>query len=674
MSNVTSCERNITDLGLSAAQFSTDNFDSTLNEESPYYVSSRHELSHTVQLTAADTYTVTASASNKHNEETGPVESTVTVVAQDPVLMTWAMAPSEIAFLAPVDLPTVSFTEGTGAPFPTDASVTVDWGDGSSPTSHPFTDPPSANHIYAAGGTYSVNATIYNFVSSFNVICEVEIVEQIVDFSIAVKYLPHALATTLNEGTGKDENEYPIKRNLTFYPSMAMGTVDRYTLEHNGTVVAAFEVEDPLNPTLTTFDYYYDEEVEITVTVRAINFFESVPFDFVMLIVGEVKSVRLDDYSVTTGKNETKTLLVTFESIGGSTCLIINWGDLSLTSYGDFYTCTTENMEIPYEPGIPLDISMNVTHVYWEEGPYTVTAMAFNSRSNTLDELPVIVTSIDCAPPRAQVIDGAERHYNAPSFHRGFLASVSTAATLNCAVTSKTKNSNVDVEVPVKWARFAADGTASLRRGPKVNGNKGGFGRPAPSLLHSPTPLILYSFTLNSLFTTSPLTRPSTFPHTTPNPFPLPPTHPPPPSPLPPHSRHTPSNLPQPTPPPPSPYSPALSTFPHPPSPHHPLHPSKRKKKKKKDRPRLLGFHWLLGEDFVSSSRNPTRMSVTPRQGHEREAEVMTPGKVLGDRPSHRQYFGRRGGHATTLTAHGGRSQLHRDMSKPPAVPLGRRR
>lgn len=64
-------------------------------------------------------------------------------------------------------------------------------------------------------------------------------------------------------------------------------------------------------------------------------------------------------------QNETKTLLVTFESIGGSTCLIINWGDLSLTSYGDFYTCTTENMEIPYEPGTPLDISMNVTHVYW---------------------------------------------------------------------------------------------------------------------------------------------------------------------------------------------------------------------------------------------------------------------------------------------------------------------
>ncbi|XP_063601108.1 uncharacterized protein LOC134777199 [Penaeus indicus] len=491
MSNTTSCERNITDVELSVTQPITDEFDATLNQESPYYVrtsdtaqllvtfsvagpiyvvftflpdigsemmndtgdfpardSGPYVLSHAVQFTQPDSYTATASASNKHNEDTGPLESTVTVVAQHPVVETWQMAPSDIAFLAPVHLPAVTFTEATEAPFPTDATVAVDWGDGSSPTSSPFTDPPSANHIYASGGTYTVNAFIYNMVSSVNVTCEVEIVEQIVDFTVAVKYLPYALATTLNEGTGKDANEYPIKRNLTFYPSMVMGTVDEFTLEHNGTVVAQFEVEDPLNPTLTTFDYYYDQEVEIIVTVRAINFFESVPFDFVMLIVGEVKGLKLDDYSVTTGKNETKTLLVTFESIGGSTCLVVSWGDATMTSYGDFFTCTSENMNITYETEPYLDVSMNVTHVYEEEGPYTITAMAFNPLSNVIVELLVIVTSIDCGPPKAQVIDGVEWHYNAPAFHRGYLASVSTAATLNCAVTSKTKK---------EWKIYHAD-------------------------------------------------------------------------------------------------------------------------------------------------------------------------------------------------------------------------
>ncbi|XP_042888379.1 uncharacterized protein LOC122263814 [Penaeus japonicus] len=481
-SNATSCQRNMTDVSVSVTQLITDTFNPTLNQESPYYVrttdtaqlvvtfsvagpihvvftfvpeigteilndtgdfprtnSGPYKLSRTVQLTQADTYTLTASAGNKHNEDSGPLESTVTVVAQNPVVDSWLMDPSEAAFLAPVHLPTVTFTESTGALFPTDASVTVDWGDGSSPTDQLFTDPPEVNHIYMAGGTYTVSASIYNLVSRVNVTCEIEIVEQIVDFTVSVKYLPYAFALTLNDGTGKDENEYPIKRNLTFYPSMTMGTVNQYSLEHNGTVVAEFDVENPLNPTLTTFDYYYDEEAEITVTVLASNVFESVAFDFVMLIVGDVKNVKLDDYSVTTGKNETKTFLVTFESIGGSTCLIIDWGDMTFSSYGDMFTCTAENTDIPFEWEIYLDVNMNVTHVYWEEGPYTVSALAFNSRSSAVDELPVIVTSIDCGPPRAQVIDGAELQYYAPSFYRGYLASVSTVATLNCAVTLKTK-------------------------------------------------------------------------------------------------------------------------------------------------------------------------------------------------------------------------------------------
>lgn len=74
------------------------------------------------------------------------------------------------------------FSEPTGANFPTDASVVVDWQDGTPRKKFDFThsgdQEPVLSHKYIKRGFYNVSANIYNAVSDTSVTCSVSFATQ----------------------------------------------------------------------------------------------------------------------------------------------------------------------------------------------------------------------------------------------------------------------------------------------------------------------------------------------------------------------------------------------------------------------------------------------------------------------------------------------------------------
>lgn len=66
-------------------------------------------------------------------------------------------------------------------------------------------------------------------------------------------------------------------------------------------------------------------------------------------------------------QGERKTLQVMFESVGGGTCLLFNYGDsvpLVPHAYGDDISCTTHFPHAIYHLAPELDVTVNLTHVY----------------------------------------------------------------------------------------------------------------------------------------------------------------------------------------------------------------------------------------------------------------------------------------------------------------------
>ncbi|XP_069977559.1 polycystin family receptor for egg jelly [Penaeus vannamei] len=376
-------------------------------------------------------------------------------------LITWGM-------LVEVELvvPTFRFIDTAASNFPTNASVRIDWGDGTLLETLLFQDPgdqqPLLTHVYAADGIYNVTAYIYNVVSGFEVYCTVTIVEEIIDFAIINKYYPTLTSLVGSAGFGSMKNQYPMDKNLTFAPTMTQGTVDYYTVEFtvNASTILTFNVIDPFQPLANEFHYHFDFETFLNLTVYAVNMFQSVPVDLFVEIVGQVRVGIIDDFAIVTGKNETKTFEVSFESLGGGTCLVIDFGDSSpLVAYGEEITCKTNFSHAFYYPEPTLDIINNYTHVYAAEGVYNMSIFAYNPISVTTDTLMFCVTSIKCRPPKVEIFGGTLDYLSAPKLYRGEVNSLAALGQVDCEVTSKTKK---------RWQIYHVDATTGATMQPVI--------------------------------------------------------------------------------------------------------------------------------------------------------------------------------------------------------------
>ncbi|KAK4295141.1 hypothetical protein Pmani_032283 [Petrolisthes manimaculis] len=431
-----------------------------------------HELTYVKIIADEGSYTVTTTAGNQHNEQEPliiPPSHVLTLNVQHEVKPTWVVNPDpNTGLVVPIDpegiwpsspnigfaIPAtddgygvdavVRFTDSSGSNFPTNATALIIWGDGSSEELLDFTGPPEPilTHNYTQDGIYNVSAYIGNVVSGHLVDCQVMIVEEIKDFAIANTYI---VRDEHRDGFGTIQNMYPQDKNLTFIPSMTRGTVDYYivTYTENGSEIMRFETEDRFNPTADSFYYHFDYEVVLNLTVTAYNVYGNAKVDLHVEIIGEVRGCVLDDFSLVSAVDEVKTLNMAFTSVGAGTCILGKFGDTSdplvKHTYGEEPTCKAKYPNAIYHEQPYLDISVNITHVYRQEGVFNVTFMAFNDFNNCSETIMTLVTDIPCNPPIVSIVDQNMDTDLVTKVPRSQNYIISSAATLNCELTSKTK-------------------------------------------------------------------------------------------------------------------------------------------------------------------------------------------------------------------------------------------
>ncbi|KAG7157020.1 Polycystin-1-like 1 [Homarus americanus] len=506
LANHTSCERNITDIALVISQIETDLFNTTVNYVEPYYIRSNtdadfifvfsvagpttftlaydppiglnntfvdltdyplglapHNKTEVLQMADDFVYIITVYAANQHNDLTGPVSNTAILYVQHPVLPTWTVAPNHpVGFMIPSQLGEIIFINSdTLANFPTNASAYVEWGDGITqtlPFEHSGDKQPILKHNYTNHGIYNISVYIYNVVSGYNVSCQILIVEEIINFEVYVKYFPSETSTTPRDGFGKYKNQYPLDKNLTFFPVMAQGTVSQYVAYNDTSTLEmfTFDVIDMFNPIEIPFKFHIDYETFVNMTVYAINVFQSVPVRLFIEIVGQVRNCMIDDFSDVVDQFEEKKFMVSYESVGAGTCLVIHWGDTDLSlvdTWGENITCQGKYPDATYHEDPFLDMIMNISHTFTWRSLFNVSIYAFNDLSFCSHRLMTVVTDIKCKPPIVSIIQGSISHETPLSFVKSKAANIYTLASLDCDLTSTTKK---------RWQLYRANGTGDL--------------------------------------------------------------------------------------------------------------------------------------------------------------------------------------------------------------------
>ena len=88
-------------------------------------------------------------------------------------------------------------------------------------------------------------------------------------------------------------------------------------------------------------------------------------YNFQFEIVGKVRGAKIDDFQIITSKEQKKDFEITFDSIGAGTCMVIDFKDGAIKSYGDEAYCEEWKPDVKYDPVFDaLTTPQPLTYVY----------------------------------------------------------------------------------------------------------------------------------------------------------------------------------------------------------------------------------------------------------------------------------------------------------------------
>ena len=88
-------------------------------------------------------------------------------------------------------------------------------------------------------------------------------------------------------------------------------------------------------------------------------------FNMTFEMVAKVTGALIDDYQLITNKEQSKEFEITFDSVGSGSCMIIDFKDGSVKSYGDKSFCEEWKPDIKYDPVLQgLESPQIISHVY----------------------------------------------------------------------------------------------------------------------------------------------------------------------------------------------------------------------------------------------------------------------------------------------------------------------
>ena len=70
------------------------------------------------------------------------------------------------------------------------------------------------------------------------------------------------------------------------------------------------------------------------------------------------------DSNIITSKEENKWFSLEFESVGAGTCVVMDFNDGIVESYGDAIYCSEWAPDVPYIAGVQVNNPMEFPHVY----------------------------------------------------------------------------------------------------------------------------------------------------------------------------------------------------------------------------------------------------------------------------------------------------------------------
>ena len=77
-------------------------------------------------------------------------------------------------------------------------------------------------------------------------------------------------------------------------------------------------------------------------------------------IVLKVKVIKIDDCQIITSKEQNKRFDITFDSLGADTCMVIDFDDGTIKSYGDRGFCKEWQPQVKYDPTFEILTSPQV--------------------------------------------------------------------------------------------------------------------------------------------------------------------------------------------------------------------------------------------------------------------------------------------------------------------------
>ena len=114
----------------------------------------------------------------------------------------------------------------------------------------------------------------------------------------------------------------------------------------------------------TLFAFFSQEGVH-NITVVAWNRLQNFTSDVVTFeIVGAVRGMEITDNRVLSAKDEVKWFFINFESIGAGTCIVFDFHDGIIQSFGDEYFCSELAPDVEYLPGVAMVAPVIITHTY----------------------------------------------------------------------------------------------------------------------------------------------------------------------------------------------------------------------------------------------------------------------------------------------------------------------
>ena len=107
------------------------------------------------------------------------------------------------------------------------------------------------------------------------------------------------------------------------------------------------------------------QEGWLNISVTAENLNQTTePYMMTFEMIGQVRGLIVDDGNVITSKGQNKWFELTFESIGAGTCIMMDFADGIVQTFGEEWFCLEWQPDIEFVPGVPLTEPVSIEHVY----------------------------------------------------------------------------------------------------------------------------------------------------------------------------------------------------------------------------------------------------------------------------------------------------------------------